>query len=261
MNLQHERLAHLCAELNLPCVVQGYGAAVQKAALQETSYSDFLEGLLKEEMASRTARKQSTLTRLAGFPVIKTLDGFNYEFAKGVKQSQIEELAGLGFIERTENVVLIGPSGVGKTHLAMALGYKAAQAGIKTRFMTAADLLLMLTTAHQQNNLKTVMHRAIKSYRLLILDEIDYLPMNREQANLFFQVIAALYEKSSLIVTSNLPFGQWDATFAQDTTLTAALLDRLLHHAHIVPIAGESYRLKHQRQAGMVQTIDSHKNS
>lgn len=135
----------------------------------------------------------------------------------------------------------------------MALGYKATQAGIKTRFTTAADLMLALTTAHTQNNLKAVMHRAIKAYRLLIIDEIGYLPMNREQANLFFQVIAALYERSSLIVTSNLPFGQWDTTFAQDTTLTAALLDRLLHHAHIVPIAGESYRLKHQRQAGMMR--------
>ena len=134
----------------------------------------------------------------------------------------------------------------------MALGYRATQAGIKTRFMTAADLLLTLTTAHVQNNLKTVMHRVIKAHRLLIIDEIGYLPMNREQANLFFQVIAALYEKGSLIVTSNLPFGQWDATFAGDATLTAALLDRLLHHAHIVPIAGESYRLKHQRQAGMI---------
>ena len=98
------------------------------------------------------------------------------------------------------------------------------------------------------------MHRAIKAYRLLIIDEIGYLPMNREQANLFFQVIAALYEKGSLIVTSNLPFGQWDTTFAQDTTLTAALLDRLLHHAHIVPIAGESYRLKHKKQAGMIRS-------
>ena len=97
------------------------------------------------------------------------------------------------------------------------------------------------------------MQRAIKACRLLIIDEIGYLPMNRDQANLFFQVIAALYEKSSLIVTSNLSFGQWDATFAGDTTLTAALLDRLLHHAHVVPIAGESYRLKQQRQAGMVQ--------
>lgn len=119
--------------------------------------------------------------------------------------------------------------------------------------MTAADLLLTLSTAHRQNKLKEVMQRAIKTYRLLIIDEIGYLPMNRDQANLFFQVIAALYEKSSLIVTSNLSFGQWDATFASDTTLTAALLDRLLHHAHVVPISGESYRLKQQRQAGIVQ--------
>ena len=121
----------------------------------------------------------------------------------------------------------------------MASGYKATQAGIKTRFMTASDLLT-LTTAHAQYSVKTVMHRAIKPYRLLIIDETGYLAMNREQANRFFQAIAALYEKGSLIVTSKLPFGHWDATFAHDATLTAALLDRLLHHAHIVPIAGES---------------------
>lgn len=261
MNLQHERIAQMCDALKLPFLAQGYGAAAQQAARDGTAYSDFLEGLLREEMAGRTVRKQSMMTRLAGFPAIKTLEQFNYDFAKGVKRSQVEELAGLGFIERNENVVLVGPSGVGKTHLAMALGYRATQAGIKTRFMTASDLLMTLTTAHAQNSLKTVMHRAIKAYRLLIIDEIGYLPMNREQANLFFQVIAALYEKGSLIVTSNLPFGQWDATFAQDATLTAALLDRLLHHAHIVPIAGESYRLKHQRQAGIVHGIGADKST
>lgn len=252
MNLQHERIMALCERLKLPFTAQAYSAAAQQAASAELSYSDFLEKVLNEEAAGRMVRQQSMLTRLAGFPALKTLDDFNFEFAKGIKRGQIEELAGLGFVQRTENVVLIGPSGVGKTHLAIALGYRAAQAGIKTRFISAADLLLTLTTAHRQGNLKAVMDRAIKAYRLLIIDEIGYLPMNRDQANLFFQVIAAVYERSSLIVTSNLQFGQWDATFASDTTLTAALLDRLLHHAQVVPIAGESYRLKRQRQAGLV---------
>lgn len=257
MNLQQERLSALCEQLNLGFIAQGYGLAAQTAARQEQSYSDFLEGLLKEELSGRSLRKQGMLTRQAGFPALKALEDFNFEFAKGVKRSQMEELAGLGFIRRQENIVLLGPSGVGKTHLAIALGYRATLAGIKTRFMTAADLLLMLTTAHVQNNLKAVLQRSVKAYRLLIIDEIGYLPMSREQANLFFQVIAALYEKGSLIVTSNLPFGQWDSTFAHDATLTAALLDRLLHHAHIVPIAGESYRLKHQRNAGVMQLHES----
>ena len=153
--------------MNLPFIAQGYAAAAQNAARDETAYSDFLEGLLRTEAAGRHVRKQSMLTRLAGFPAIKTLEEFDYDFATGVKRSQIDELAGLGFVERNENVVLIGPSGVGKTHLAIALGYRAAQAGIKTRFTTAADLLLTLSPAHAQNQLKTVMHRAINAYRLV----------------------------------------------------------------------------------------------
>ena len=148
--------------------------------------------------------------------------------------------------------MLVGPSGVGKTHLAIALGYLATQAGIKARFMSAADLLPTLVTATSQGNLGEVLRRAELAYRLLIIDQIGYLPMSREQTSLFFQVIAKRYEKGSLIVTSNLSFGQWDTAFAGDATLTAALLDRLLHHAHIVPIQGESYRLKNKRKAGIL---------
>src|SRR5260364_410489 len=168
MNLQHERMGHLCERLNLPFIAQGYAAAAQEAAKQERSYSDFLEALLKAEAQGRQVRKKNMLTRLAGFPALKTLEDFDYSFAAGVK--------------RHENALFIGPSGVGKTHLAIALGYRAAQAGMKTRFTTAADLLLTLSVAHAQNQLKTVMHRAINAYRLLIIDEIGYLPMNREQA-------------------------------------------------------------------------------
>jgi DNA replication protein DnaC len=256
MNLQHERIVALCEELKLCAVADGYPQLAQLAVKEEHSLTDFLEAVLGTEKAARQGRTRSTLTRLAGFPAIKTLDQFDYEFATGVPKATLQELSGLAFIERNENVVLVGPSGVGKTHLAISLGYLATQGGIKTRFMTAADLMLTLTTAARQGTLAEVLRRAVLAYRLLIIDEIGYLPMSREQANLFFQVIAKRYEHGATIVTSNLPFGQWDSAFAGDATLTAALLDRLLHHAHIVPIQGESYRLRHKRKAGIVPTIN-----
>jgi DNA replication protein DnaC len=156
------------------------------------------------------------------------------------------------FVERAENIVFLGPSGVGKTHLAIALGYLATQKGYKTRFFSAADLVLMLEAAQRQGRYRQAMHRAVNAYRLLIIDEIGYLPMSREQANLFFQVIAQRYERGSMILTSNLTFGSWDSAFAGDSVLTVAMLDRVLHHSTIVNINGESFRLKDKRKAGLL---------
>ena len=252
MNLAQERIAELCAQLKLSTIAEALPHLAQKAASNDVSLTEFLESVLKTEVAARLSRQRMTLARLASFPAIKTLEGFDFNAATGVSKAQIQELASLAFIERAENVVLLGPSGTGKTHIAIALGYAATQAGIKVRFITAADLLLILTTAHRQNQLAEALKRFVNPYRLLIIDEIGYLPMSREQANLFFQVIARRYEKGSLILTSNLPFGQWDQTFASDATLTAAMLDRLLHHAHVASIQGESYRLRDKRRAGLL---------
>jgi len=136
----------------------------------------------------------------------------------------------------------------------MALAYRAVQAGIKTRFLTAADLMLQLDTARKQDRLTQYLNRAVLGPRLLVVDEIGYLPFGREQANLFFNVVAKRYERGSMVLTSNLPFTQWSSAFADDQTLVAAMLDRLLHHAHIVQISGESYRLKDKRKAGQTRS-------
>jgi DNA replication protein DnaC len=186
-------------------------------------------------------------------PSIKTLEQYDFGFASGAPRAQIQELASLTFIERAENIVFLGPSGVGKSHLAQALAYRAVMAGIKTRFITAADLMLQLAIARKQERLREYFNRAVIGPRLLIIDEIGYLPFGREEANLLFTVVAKRYERGSIILTSNLAFAQWSSAFADDKTLTAALLDRLLHHAHIVQIAGESYRLKDKRKAGQAQ--------
>jgi DNA replication protein DnaC len=145
-----------------------------------------------------------------------------------------------------------GPVGLGKTHIAIALGYLATQRGWKVRFTSAADLTLALEAAQRQGRLKEVMHRTVAAPKLLIIDEIGYLPFAREQANLFFEVIARRYEKGPMILTSNLAFGSWDEAFAGDAVLTAAMRDRILHHGTIVQIAGESYRLKDKRRAGVM---------
>lgn len=252
MNLQHLRIESLCQQFKLDTFATDWPALAQQAAEKETSYADFLEQLLLSEDRARNERRRQALLHQSGLPAVKTVEQYDFKFASGAPQSQILELAGLAFIERKENVVLLGPSGVGKTHLASALAHRAIMAGISTRFISAADLTLQLVAAHHQGRLAQYFSRVVQRSKLLVIDEIGYLPFGRDEANLFFNVIAKRYEQGSLVLTSNLPFSQWATTFADDSTLTAALLDRLLHHAHIVQVSGQSYRLKDKLKSGQV---------
>lgn len=250
MNLQHQRIEALCAQMKFARLHAEWPAIAQEAAKEQASYADFLERVLDAEARARHERKVTTLMKLATMSAVKTLEQFDWKEAPGVPKAQIQELAHLNFVERAENVVMLGPSGVGKTHIALALAHRAVSAGHKVRFITAADLMLQLAAARSQGRLKEYFNRAVLGPKLLVVDEIGYLPFGREEANLFFNVVAKRYERGSMVLTSNLPFTQWAAAFADDQTLTAAMLDRLLHHAHIVQISGESYRLKDKRRAG-----------
>lgn len=249
--LDLERVQDLCQRLAMGTIATHLQHVADEAVRKDLSFQEFFEQLLLAEHRDRQERSRTLLTRTAGFPSIKTLEQYDFGFATGAPKTLLNELATLAFVERAENVVLLGPSGVGKTHLAVALGYKATQSGIKTRFVSAAELMLQLTKAHRQGRLKEYLRRGIQAPRLLIIDEVGYLPFSRDEASHFFQAIAQRYEHGSVVITSNLPFAQWDTTFAGDATMTAAMLDRLLHHAHVAMISGESYRLRERRKAGI----------
>jgi len=256
--IQNERIQQLCTHLNLEQMKNVYSVLAEDAIKSQRSYCDYFEELLKAETDIRAIRHRQILLKSAGFPAIKTLDDYDFKFAVGVPKKLIFELSSLNFIERNENIILLGPSGIGKTHLAISLGYLATQRMLKTRFIAASDLMLQLSVAQRQGKLTDYIRRTIMAPKLLIIDEIGYLPFGREEANHFFQVIAKRYERGSIIVTSNLPFSQWHHAFAQDATLTAAMLDRLLHHSHLVQIQGESYRLKDKRKSGVISELNLH---
>ncbi len=252
--VEHEQIVGLCDQLKLQAVGDQYLEWSQKAVELDQSYSDFLHTVLKQEYEARQARSRQVMVKMAGFPVIKTLDTYDFTFATGAPKKAIQSLADLAFIQRSENIILLGPSGTGKTHLAIALGYLATQRNLKVRFMTAADLILQMETARRQDRYKEVMRRSVMGPSLLIIDEIGYLPFTGDQANLFFQVIAKRYEAGgSVILTSNLSFGAWEQTFGGNGALTSAMLDRLLHHSHVIQIRGDSYRLKDKHKAGVIK--------
>jgi len=217
MNLQAERIDAYCRQLKLDGLAERFETIAGKAAEQQWSFLEFLEQALAHERDPRQVRSRQMLARMASFPVIKTLEQYDFEFASGTPKNLIEELATLRFIERGENAAFLGPSGVGKSHLAIALGYLATQAGFKTHFVTAADLMLQLAAAQRQDRYDSVMRHRVLSPRLLIIDEIGYLPFTCDQASHFFHIVSKRYERSgSMILTSNLAFAQWGETFGEN---------------------------------------------
>jgi len=221
---------------------------------RDIPFTDALLELTEKELEFRNERASKIQIAVSAFPYEKTLSDFDFDFQPSVNKSQILDLESLRFIENKENVLFFGSSGVGKTHLAVALGVAAAKKRYITYFISCNDLIMQLNKAHAENRLESKLKHYAK-YKLLIIDEIGYLPIDRQGANLLFQLINKRYEKNSTIITTNQPFSKWGEVFS-DITLANAILDRLIHHSTIIKITGPSYRLK-----GKVELLESKKNN
>ncbi len=249
----NDNIIELCKELKLSTISMEYHNIATTAAKENWQYVQFLHELLKLESDSRMDRSKKVLTKFAGFPAIKTLEQFDYTFSVGVNRKQIEELASLSFIKKHENIVLLGQCGVGKTHLAIALAYKAVQNRYKAKFTTISELLANANKAKKERKYDIFL-KSITNPSVLVIDEIGYFNMNKEESNHFFQIISKRYEKGSTILTSNLVFSKWTQVFAGDKIVTTAILDRILHHSHIINIQGDSYRLKEKKDQGILNS-------
>jgi DNA replication protein DnaC len=249
-NLVRARVEDHLQRLRLHSVAARLDAVLSDAAHKEPTYLDFLDGLLREELDAKQKRRIAMGIKIAHFPVAKTLDAFDLAFQPSVDGKLLRELATGRFLAQAENVLLFGPPGVGKTHLAIGLGRAVIEAGFSTLFVTATALLAALTRAHAEGHLAEQIAFYAKP-KLLIIDELGYLPLERTSANLFFQLVARRYERGSILLTTNQPVTEWGHVFG-DETIAAAILDRLLHHSHTLVIKGESYRLKSKKRAGLL---------
>ena len=249
-----ERIQSMLNGLGLKAVEARLEGLLEQASKKEPSYADFLDQLLSCEVDARRIRYLRARLQLAHLPFVKTFEHFDFGFQPSIDERQIQELRSLRFIHEASNVVFLGPPGVGKTHLSVALAEAAIQAGFGAYFMTAHDLVTDLGRAYREGRLDRRM-RVYLAPKVLIIDEMGYLPLDDMGATIFFQLVSARYERGSIILTSNKSYGDWGSIFG-DPIIATAILDRLLHHSTTINIRGESYRLKDRRKAGLFPRPD-----
>ena len=246
-------LTHHLKALKLPTFLREHDKLARQCAAEGVAHTGYLLRLAELELLDRERRLVERRIRQARFPVVKSLDGFDFAAIPSLNKMLVLELARGEYVGRRENVIALGPSGTGKTHVALGLGLAACQKGLSVGFTTAAALVHELLEAREERRLLRL-QKQLAGYRLLIVDELGYVPLSPSGAELLFEVFSRRYERGSVVVTSNLPFDEWTSVFGSER-LTGALLDRLTHHVHILEMNGESYRLKTSRRRQRQQAI------